>query len=171
MQRLIPDLEGLAYFKRWLERKQQIAKPYIIDSKENFLSSPVLQDVEYKTLADYTFEDLAKIQENDQGWRFVNDETGKAIQVVYKKSGDQMILRVGLAIAQPVEQVFDVLMNLNRHTEWNVKFHKGKLVKQISENIDVNICKGSIHLISLFRSYMKFTSHLIPLTNTGISVY
>lgn len=58
--------------------------------------------------------------------------------MVYKKSGEQVILRVGLAIAHPTEEVFKALLNVSRKKEWDAKFHRGKVVKQISNNIDVS---------------------------------
>jgi hypothetical protein len=63
---------------------------------------------------------------------------------VYKKSGEQVILRVGLAIAHPIEEVLEACLDVSRRKEWDVKFHKGRLVKQISEenNIDVSIQLG-----------------------------
>lgn len=123
---------------------QRILPPFsillLIDTKENFLTSPTLPDVELKALAYSAFDEIIKISESDQGWRFVSDESGAAIQIVHKKTQtDSVIIRVGLAIAHPASEVFDLLMALHHRKRWDLKFLNGKVVRSLSENMDVSL--------------------------------
>eukprot|EP00475_Leptophrys_vorax_P042443 TRINITY_DN8001_c0_g1_i1.p2 TRINITY_DN8001_c0_g1~~TRINITY_DN8001_c0_g1_i1.p2 ORF type:complete len:236 (+),score=58.35 TRINITY_DN8001_c0_g1_i1:658-1365(+) len=70
-------------------------------------------------------------------FQFVSDDSGTAIQVVYKRSAEVVVLRVGLAIGHSPEEVLETLLDVPKKKDWDVKFHKGRVVKQISDNIDI----------------------------------
>lgn len=144
IEKLIADPTARRDFFRWIQRKNQAISPYTLTDGsggvgENFMKSPAMQDIEYKSLVDSAFDEVFRISESDQGWRFVPDESGTGIQVVYKQAvgSDTVVLRVGLAVAQPADEVFRALLPVDSRADWDVKFHSGRVAQVLTDNVEI----------------------------------
>ena len=124
------------YF-RWLECRSDISST--LNSQDNQLKALNLKDINYKTVLDQAGAEMIKHAQMEQGWRVVNSEEEKGVQITYRKefNKDIYVLKTIAVLPYSCSIVFNLLRDLDRRVEWDLKFHSGRVIEVLDDTTDV----------------------------------